>query len=52
MKPRKRPESSQLDLFQARFEQLLNLDHPLCVLAEQIDWARFDAVFADRCRVR
>jgi hypothetical protein len=28
MKPRSRPESSQLDLFQAQFDQLLNLDHP------------------------
>ena len=47
MKPRSRPESGQLDLFQARFEQLLNLDHPLCVLAGQIDWARFDVAFAE-----
>lgn len=47
MKPRSRSESGQLDLFRARFEQLLNLDHPLCVLAGQIDWARFDAAFAE-----
>jgi IS5 family transposase len=47
MKPRSLSESGQLDLFQARFEQLLNLDHPLCVLARQIDWARFDVAFAD-----
>ena len=47
MKPKPRPDAGQLDLFQARFEQLLNLDHPLCVLAGQIDWERFDVAFAD-----
>lgn len=33
MKPRSAPKISQLDLFQARFEQLLNLNPPLCILA-------------------
>lgn len=47
MKPKSRPEASQLQLFQAQFEQLLNHDHPLYVLAGQIDWQRFDAAFAD-----
>ena len=47
MKPRLRPESRQLDLFQAQFDQLLNLDHPLCVLSRKIDWQRFDVAFAD-----
>lgn len=47
MKPKSRPESSQLQLFQAQFEQLLNHDHPLYVLAGQIDWERFDAALAD-----
>ncbi len=47
MKPKPRPEISQLNLFQAQFEQLLNHDHPLFVLANQIDWHRFDAVLAD-----
>ncbi len=47
MQPKSRPESSQLQLFQAQFEQLLNHDHPLFVLAGQIDWDRFDAVLAD-----
>jgi IS5 family transposase len=47
MKPKSRPESNQLQLFQAQFEQLLNHDHPLFVLARQIDWARFEAALAD-----
>lgn len=46
MKPRSRPESSQLQLFQAQFEQLLNHDHPLFVLAGQIDWNRFNTTLA------
>jgi transposase, IS5 family len=47
MKPKSRPESSQLQLFQAQLEQLLNHDHPLFVLAGQIDWARFDTALSE-----
>ena len=47
MKPKPRPEISQLDLFQSRFEQLLNHDHPLFILANRIDWNRFDVALAD-----
>lgn len=47
MKPKPRSEVSQLNLFQAQFDQLLNLNHPLCVLASKIDWKRFDVTFAD-----
>lgn len=47
MKPKPRPKSSQLDSFQAQLEQLLNHDHLLFVLANLIDWKRFDAVLAD-----
>jgi len=47
IKPKPRPEASQLDLFQAQFDQLLNPGHPLCVLAGKIDWQRFDLAFAD-----
>jgi IS5 family transposase len=39
MKPRPRSETSQ-------FDQLLNLSHPLCLLARKIDWQRFDVAFA------
>lgn len=47
MKPRPDSSPDQLDLFQAQFEQLLNLNHRLCVLAHKIDWARFDVAFAE-----
>lgn len=47
MKPKSKSRASQLDLFQAQFEQLLNPDHPLIILAKKIDWGRFDAAFAD-----
>lgn len=47
MKPKPRPESSQLELFQAQFDQLLNPNHPLCILARKIDWNRFDLALAD-----
>ena len=47
MKPKTKPEDNQLQLFQAQFEQLLNVDHPLCKLARRIDWSQFEAAFAD-----
>jgi len=47
MKPRLRPKDDQLDLFQAHFDQILNPDHPLVVLANKIDWQRFDGALAD-----
>ena len=47
MKPKPRPNSDQLALFQAHFDQLLNPDHPLVVLANKILWPRFDVALAD-----
>ena len=47
MKPRPRPNADQLDLFQAQFSQILNPLHPLVVLADKIDWQRFDGALAD-----
>jgi IS5 family transposase len=44
MQPRRR-DASQLDLFQAQFAQILNLNHPLILLANKIDWSRFEAAF-------
>lgn len=33
------------DLFRAELRQILNLSHPLCRLAETIDWSVFEAAF-------
>jgi len=46
MQPKPRSAASQFDLFQAQFDQLLNLSHPLYQLAAKIDWKRFDVAFA------
>ena len=46
MKPK--PQSrDNFELFQAHFDQILNLDHELLQLARKIDWSRFDVAFAD-----
>jgi IS5 family transposase len=47
MRPRSQADGDQLDLFRAHFDQLLNPDPPLVILAQKIDWARFDAAFAE-----
>jgi len=40
MKPKKQYEEAQL--FQSRLDQIIDLKHPLCHLALQIDWEYFD----------
>ena len=47
MKPKSSSNRSQLELFQSHFDQLLNPDHALCILAKKIDWSRFEVAFAD-----
>ena len=46
MKP-KTQDSTAFELFQAHFDQILNPEHPLILLANKINWLRFDAAFAD-----
>ena len=41
MKPKRQPSPG--DLFRSRLENILDLRHPLCKLAEEIDWPVFDA---------
>ena len=43
MTPKKQYEEPQL--FQSRLDQILNLRHPLCALANQIDWKIFEEEF-------
>ena len=51
MRPRERRESGQNDLFKARLDQIVDLDHPLAKLARVIDWGfletSFGAVYSD-----
>jgi transposase, IS5 family len=52
MRPRERRDSGQKDLFRARLDQIVDLDHPLTKLGRAIDWrfleARFGAVYSDK----
>ena len=41
-----KPNFTADDLFRAHFDQILNPDHPLLVLARRIDWKRFDQEIA------
>jgi IS5 family transposase len=48
MRPRERRDSGQSDLFKARLDQIVDLNHPLAKLARTVDWRfleeRFGAV--------
>ena len=52
MRPKERRDSGQSDLFKARLDQIVDMDHPLAKLAATIDWRfleeRFGAVYTDR----
>ena len=46
MRPRNGEESGrQGDLFRAQLEQILNRDHPLYGLANEVDWSVFEQQF-------
>ena len=51
MRPKERRESGQKDLFKARLDQIVDLDHALVKLAGAVDWRfledRFGAVYDD-----
>ena len=51
MRPKERRESGQTDLFRARLDQIVDLNHALVKLARAIDWrfleARFGEVYSD-----
>jgi transposase, IS5 family len=52
MRPRERRDSGQNDLFKARLDQIVDVDHPLAKLGLSIDWRfleeRFGAVYSDK----
>jgi transposase, IS5 family len=51
MRPRERRESGQRDMFRARLDQIIDMNHALAKLARTIDWRfleeRFGAVYMD-----
>jgi len=51
MKPREQRETGQTDLFRARLDQIINLEHALVRLTRAIDWrfleTQFGAVYSD-----
>src|SRR5215217_686998 len=51
MRPMERRETGQRDLFRARLDQIVDLDHPLVKLVRAIDWGfleeRCGAVYTD-----
>jgi transposase, IS5 family len=52
MRPRERRESGEQDLFRARLDQIIDMDHALVKLAGAIDWRfleqKLGAVYTDR----
>ena len=54
MRPKQQQKARHDDLFRARLDQIINMKHPLVVLAGKIDWAWIDdelaGFFADEGR--
>jgi hypothetical protein len=52
MRPRERRESGEQDLFRARLDQIIDMDHELAKVARAIGWRfleeKFGAVYTDR----
>ena len=52
MRPKERRDSGQNDLFRARLDQIVDIDHPLAKLGRAIAWRfleeRFGAVYSDK----
>jgi IS5 family transposase len=51
MRPKERRQTGQSDLFRARLDQIVDLDHPVAKLARAIEWRfleeQFGAVYTD-----
>ena len=45
MKPRERRESGQNDMFRARLDQIIDMQHKLAKLARQVDWGFLETTF-------
>jgi len=47
MKPRERRDSGQGDLLRSRLDQIIDMRHPLVVLARKVDWAFLEKTFGE-----
>jgi transposase, IS5 family len=47
MRPQERYETGQTDLFRARLDQIIDLNHPLAKLARAIDWRFLEEHFGE-----
>ncbi len=47
MKPRERRESGEQDLFRSRLDRIIDLKHPLAVLAGKMDWGFLEKTFGE-----
>jgi IS5 family transposase len=47
MKPRERRETGEQDLFRARLDQIINMEHGLVKLAQAIAWPQIEARCGD-----
>ena len=45
MKPRERRETGEQDMFRSRLDQIIDLKHPLAVLAGKVDWSFLENSF-------
>ena len=45
MRPREHRETGQTDLFRARLDQIIDMDHPLAGLARKVDWSYLEQEF-------
>jgi len=52
VRPKERHRTGQADIFRARLDQIIDMKHPLVLLAGKIDWSflevQFGAVYTDR----
>ena len=48
MRPKQSPKADHDDLFRSRLDHIINMRHPLVLLAERIDWAWIEEHLTDR----
>jgi hypothetical protein len=51
MRPRKRRETGERDLFRSRLDQIIDMGHALVKLAGTVDWRFLEERFGGHCHV-